>query len=329
LDLSGHLPLPAHHHHQDLTPHITSAPNLRNTKRNYFNSNHNSTTSSNNISSRSIITNDRNNNSNNNNSNNNNSNNNNSSGKRNSVNAQSNIRTEEISTVIAKFDEKSGTIEDGQSKRSRAVTKAISNTNSNNNNSSSFWKDLSCFICPLTNNIMNTPIVASDGYSYDKDAFLRWIKYRTTSPVLGTPLSSLSYYHNLNLQRQLWIRHINMNVHFFDTIPYEVLFMIFSNLDAASLEACSQVCSYFRIVASDHVLWKRLLLKDFGIQLDVDMRIISQHRFKPIPDVLENDVIVCDLRVFYGTLKIKSKFRNSSLSMTHNLVLASPLKSLR
>ena len=36
--------------------------------------------------------------------------------------------------------------------------------------------DLSVFVCPITNAIMNEPVLADDGYTYSKNAILAWFK---------------------------------------------------------------------------------------------------------------------------------------------------------
>ena len=43
--------------------------------------------------------------------------------------------------------------------------------------------------CPITLNIMENPVVASDGFSYERDEIARWIAANGTSPMTRAPLS--------------------------------------------------------------------------------------------------------------------------------------------
>lgn len=44
------------------------------------------------------------------------------------------------------------------------------------------------FTCPITLEVMKEPVVAADGYSYEKNAIKKWLKKNTTSPVTGASL---------------------------------------------------------------------------------------------------------------------------------------------
>jgi len=39
------------------------------------------------------------------------------------------------------------------------------------------------FICPITHDIMGEPVIAPDGYTYDKDAIITWLSNHNTSPI--------------------------------------------------------------------------------------------------------------------------------------------------
>ena len=55
------------------------------------------------------------------------------------------------------------------------------------------------FICPITNEIMNDPVIDNDGNSYEKNAILEWLKRSKTSPITRKNL----YEHNLSPNRAL------------------------------------------------------------------------------------------------------------------------------
>ena len=55
--------------------------------------------------------------------------------------------------------------------------------------------DLSSFVCPITNAILDEPMLAEDGRTYSKNAILAWFKSRSerqlpiTSPCTRKPIS--------------------------------------------------------------------------------------------------------------------------------------------
>ena len=46
------------------------------------------------------------------------------------------------------------------------------------------------FICPITQELMNDPVFASDGHTYERCAIARWLTNKTTSPKTGEELES-------------------------------------------------------------------------------------------------------------------------------------------
>uniref|UniRef100_A0A4W2GGM3 WD repeat, SAM and U-box domain-containing protein 1 n=1 Tax=Bos indicus x Bos taurus TaxID=30522 RepID=A0A4W2GGM3_BOBOX len=57
------------------------------------------------------------------------------------------------------------------------------------------------FICPITRELMKDPIIASDGYSYEKEAMENWIsKKKRTSPMTNLVLSSVILTPNRTLK---------------------------------------------------------------------------------------------------------------------------------
>ena len=39
------------------------------------------------------------------------------------------------------------------------------------------------FICPISLKIMDDPVIALDGITYDRSSLTEWLKYHTTSPI--------------------------------------------------------------------------------------------------------------------------------------------------
>lgn len=60
-------------------------------------------------------------------------------------------------------------------------------------------------ICPITQEIFGTPVIASDGHSYERDAIETWLLRNTSpaSPVTNLPLSSLQLFPNFGLRSQV------------------------------------------------------------------------------------------------------------------------------
>ncbi|KAM6175234.1 WD repeat, SAM and U-box domain-containing protein 1 isoform 3-T3 [Erethizon dorsatum] len=57
------------------------------------------------------------------------------------------------------------------------------------------------FICPITRELMKDPVIASDGYSYEKDAMENWIsKKKRTSPMTNLVLPSVVLTPNRTLK---------------------------------------------------------------------------------------------------------------------------------
>lgn len=59
------------------------------------------------------------------------------------------------------------------------------------------------FLCPITNDVMIDPVVASDGHTYERRAIEEWIQKKATSPIAGTPLQSTVVYPNYSLKSRI------------------------------------------------------------------------------------------------------------------------------
>ena len=56
------------------------------------------------------------------------------------------------------------------------------------------------FICPITQDLMNYPVLCSDGFVYEKAAIQEWLNSRkTTSPMTNLPMTST----HMELQSEL------------------------------------------------------------------------------------------------------------------------------
>eukprot|EP01051_Picozoa_sp_SAG22_P017923 SAG22_NODE_2881_length_2130_cov_1.194485_1_plen_602_part_10 len=59
------------------------------------------------------------------------------------------------------------------------------------------------FICPITQELMVDPVIATDGHSYERSAIERWLASHNTSPLTGAELTSTTLTPNRNLKSQI------------------------------------------------------------------------------------------------------------------------------
>src|SRR5438477_10033160 len=57
------------------------------------------------------------------------------------------------------------------------------------------------YICPITQQIMREPVIASDGFTYEEKAIKEWTKKRKISPMTREPLNGSFYQNRLILQQ--------------------------------------------------------------------------------------------------------------------------------
>jgi hypothetical protein len=56
------------------------------------------------------------------------------------------------------------------------------------------------FLCPIACDVMDRPVVASDGHSYELEAITRWLQSHTTSPLTNAPLHTTVLIPNVALR---------------------------------------------------------------------------------------------------------------------------------
>jgi hypothetical protein len=59
------------------------------------------------------------------------------------------------------------------------------------------------FMCPITQEVMGDPVVASDGHTYERAAIERWVAKKMTSPKTGGALESAIIFPNHSIRRQI------------------------------------------------------------------------------------------------------------------------------
>lgn len=44
------------------------------------------------------------------------------------------------------------------------------------------------FVCPITQEVMTAPVVCADGFSYEREAIMAWLRTKNTSPMTNAQL---------------------------------------------------------------------------------------------------------------------------------------------
>jgi hypothetical protein len=60
-------------------------------------------------------------------------------------------------------------------------------------------KDL--ITCPITQDILEEPVILSDGHTYEKESIMRWLQNHSTSPMTNLPLAHKNWTRNHALER--------------------------------------------------------------------------------------------------------------------------------
>jgi len=59
------------------------------------------------------------------------------------------------------------------------------------------------FLCPITREVMEDPVILMDGHTYERDAIERWLDSHNTSPKTNVQLTSRSIISNHTLKQQI------------------------------------------------------------------------------------------------------------------------------
>lgn len=68
------------------------------------------------------------------------------------------------------------------------------------------------FLCPITHEVMKDPVTCSDGFSYERNAIMRWLSDHNTSPMTNMLMDTV-FYPNLSLRTSIqdYFQSINNN----------------------------------------------------------------------------------------------------------------------
>merc|ERR1712087_495516 len=135
------------------------------------------------------------------------------------------------------------------------------------------WGLLPSLVCPLQRAIMRDPVVAADGWTYERRAiekhYVRAGRGMPLSPITGERMTTRHLMPN-NVVNKL------IKAHMPDLAPLEVglpmiqllhvwhVQIILSFLDGVSLARCEQAWSSFLAAAGSSPVWAKLLMLEFS-----------------------------------------------------------------
>eukprot|EP00727_Mastigamoeba_balamuthi_P008333 m51a1_g4121 hypothetical protein (654) ;mRNA; r:159367-162246 len=142
--------------------------------------------------------------------------------------------------------------------------------------------DVFHFLCPLSKRVMVDPVIACDGYSYQRDAieaFFRASRGPWKSPVSGCKMTTTALVPNRNLRSQIFLRAgsepKSLNVVFFDFVPDNVLAHVFCMLPLVDLLAVGAVCKRWLRVSRADGIWAEMSRR-YLPAVHIDARSLSQ-----------------------------------------------------
>ena len=59
------------------------------------------------------------------------------------------------------------------------------------------------FLCPITHELMQDPVIAVDGHSYSRVPIERWFRNHDTSPMTNEQLTSIQVVPNHTLRKEI------------------------------------------------------------------------------------------------------------------------------
>ena len=60
---------------------------------------------------------------------------------------------------------------------------------------------VSSFVCPITQAVMEDPVMTADGHTYGRREIFRWLCKHDTSPLTGAPLPNKALTPNIGLRQ--------------------------------------------------------------------------------------------------------------------------------
>ncbi|GAB5356443.1 hypothetical protein AAMO2058_000290200 [Amorphochlora amoebiformis] len=117
------------------------------------------------------------------------------------------------------------------------------------------------FICPLSQLIIVDPVIAMDGYTYDRRAIAGYLRSNRNSPLTGEPIGRhLIPNHNLAAQ----IRRYYPDYKRARKLSYfRVISIQYARIYFRDLGRCASVSHEFQVLSADNSLWRFHILRSF------------------------------------------------------------------
>eukprot|EP00049_Salpingoeca_infusionum_P019517 m.362248 g.362248 ORF g.362248 m.362248 type:complete len:356 (+) comp20252_c0_seq1:495-1562(+) len=91
----------------------------------------------------------------------------------------------------------------GSARLSRSARSALSSKSMRSHHSTTSVDHPPEFLCPITYELMAEPVVAPDGFTYEKAAICAWFQRNKTSPMTGADLASVAVHPNQVLKTMI------------------------------------------------------------------------------------------------------------------------------
>merc|ERR550534_2213264 len=175
-------------------------------------------------------------------------------------------RMEQGTDLRKKFEEKTGIIGSFAvfDQRQKAEQQFYSSMKASNRSAL-----LANFLCPLTMRVMIDPVVAGDGYTYERDEIQKHIDFEMSSPLAGDRLPFKHLILNNVLKKLIEsmapdLKNVRM-VSLTDVLGPDMIVLLFTFMDFRSLSMSGCVCKEWHAVYWRDIFWRALLRKDFNM----------------------------------------------------------------
>lgn len=121
--------------------------------------------------------------------------------------------------------------------------------------------------CPISNTLMKEPVMAADGFTYDRTAITNWIELNCTSPTTGAPITPRLYPNKeKKIQIEQWIAAHDLSK------EDQLIDCCFSNIAWAnsSGQVCNQLLTLATLVTQTQTLPAKQQLRRMRIHLSGD-----------------------------------------------------------
>ena len=85
----------------------------------------------------------------------------------------------------------------------KEIKKIDTTTTSDDIDEEEIAEEIKSFVCPITNTIMEDPVITPHGISYEKSAIEAWLNKHNTCPLTNKPLNKKDLIRNIALKNSI------------------------------------------------------------------------------------------------------------------------------